>query len=343
MASIIGTIQSAGGAIGNYAKLMTKYCHMCVETRWSWYGYVQLSQNVKNELQFWLKHIHDLNGQNFKVNVSCDIEFFSDASDYGFGGFISYGMNQNSSGCWTDSESEKSSTWRESQAVNKLLLRFACALEGHTVRWNVDNKNVVSILTGGSMKPDRQMIAVQIHETLFKYSIILFPEWIPREMNVQADILSRPSYRDSDDWQISQIMFNVLNSRWGQCTVDRFATDSNNKCTRFNSKVWMFGTEAVNSMTVSWSSEFNWVVPPPNYILPVIHKIYDEKANGILIVPVWTSAPYWPVLFDKKFAKCVKDTFKFQKEKHVVPGLGKNGIFANKLVSFQMMACLVKF
>jgi hypothetical protein len=129
---------------------------MCIDSRRSWNGLVSWTEEALKELIFWLKHILELNGQTFVTKQDCSKEVFSDASATGYGGFISGDNGQNCSGSWSDSESEKSYTWTELQAVYKVLPKFAGALRGNNVRWNVDNKNVVSILKGGSMKPDLQ-------------------------------------------------------------------------------------------------------------------------------------------------------------------------------------------
>ena len=48
------------------------------------------------------------------------------------------------------------------------------------------------------------------------------PEWIPRTENQIADFISH--IQDFDDWQLHPSVFCWLNSRWGLCTVDRFAS-----------------------------------------------------------------------------------------------------------------------
>lgn len=54
-----------------------------------------------------------------------------------------------------------------------------------------------------------------------------------REQNKIADNLSR--YSDCDDWGIHSDVFEELDALWGTHTLDRFATDYNSKCIRFNS------------------------------------------------------------------------------------------------------------
>jgi hypothetical protein len=48
-------------------------------------------------------------------------------------------------------------------------------------------------------------------------------------------------------WGIDESVFQILDQLWGRHTVDRFATDYNTKCKRFNSKYWCQNTEAVDS------------------------------------------------------------------------------------------------
>jgi hypothetical protein len=156
--------------------------------------------------------------------------------------------------------------------------------------------NVVRILAKGSMNSNLHNIAVDIFNVSAKYNLILVPEWIPRNRNTKEDALSRMSYSDYDDWQVNSEVVKALNAIWGPFTLDRFATDRNNKCKRFNSRIWVPGTEAVNCLSVPWSGELNWWVPPPCLIPAVLSKIAREGAEGVLVVPRWTSAPYWTVL-----------------------------------------------
>ena len=78
--------------------------------------------------------------------------------------------------------------------------------------------------------------------------------------------------------------------------MDRFATCNNAQLPRFNSRYWSPGTEAVNTFTVNWAGENNWLCPPIALVPRAIRHAQVCHAICTLIVPVWPSAPFWPLL-----------------------------------------------
>lgn len=246
-------------------------------------------------------------------------------------------------GDWDDIERSRSSTWRESETVRRLIYSNINILQNKKIKIFSDNKNVESVLQAGSGKEDLQKIASDICEICERHGIQFSPEWIPRGENQRADELSR--YGDNDDWSISDAIFSVLNLKWGPHTIDRFASTYNTKCCRFNSRFWVPGTESVNSLDQKWSGENNWVVPPPKLILKCIQKIQCEEANCTLIIPLWKSAPFWPELLykDSSFKYFVSESFLLPSQNVIVKGRGNNGIFARSRLSFRMIALKIRF
>ncbi|VDI63461.1 Hypothetical predicted protein [Mytilus galloprovincialis] len=71
----------------------------------------------------------------------------------------------------------------------------------------------------------------------------------------------------------------MLDKLWGKHTIDRFATDYNTKCSRFNSKCWCKNTEAIDAFSQNWFGENNWLVPPPNVVWLTLGRFVTEAVE----------------------------------------------------------------
>ena len=190
-----------------------------------------------------------------------------------------------SNGQWTESEAGQSSTWRELAAVLQVLLGVAKKLTNHRVRWYTDNQNVARILMVGSKKPHLHALALKVFSLSIHNNIKLEPEWI---LNERADLLCR--IVDYDDWMLNPVVFAEVDRLWGPHSVDRFANWQNCQTTRFNSRCWSPGSEAVDAFTVDWGKENNWVCPPISLIPRIIRHAQVCMARATMLVPVWTMA-----------------------------------------------------
>ncbi|MEW8545049.1 MAG: reverse transcriptase domain-containing protein [Candidatus Thiodiazotropha sp.] len=246
-------------------------------------------------------------------------------------------------GSWNKQEKAKSSTWREVEAVRRVLQSNVKMLRNKSIKVLSDNKNVGSVLQIGSRKSDLQVLALDVHHICKREGITIYPDWIPRGGNLQADNLSRCT--DSDDWSIKMWVFNLLDRKWGPHSVDRFASNFNNKCVRFNSRWWVPGTEAIDSLGENWAGENNWVVPPPRLVLTCINKVEAEKANCTLVIPEWKSAPYWPVLFkdQQKSKYYMSQVLQLPLRNIIDAGFSNNGIFQLDPLPFRMIAVRIEF
>jgi hypothetical protein len=268
-----------------------------------WNDKIRLTEKVVSELQFWLQNISIQNGRDIAFIREEDEEHLivcsTDASDVGYGGLL-----HNLEGCvhyghWDVTESGKSSTWRELEAARRVFDVFNTKLKGRKFIWRSDSQNAVKIICTGSMVEELQDVAVLLYGWQLRNDASVIPRWISRLMNREADKLSRMS--DYDDWSIDDCHFQELRSRWGEFQVDRFANIHNRKVLRFNSKIWYLQSEAVDAFTQDWAVNVvtgekinNWWCPPVSDVLKVLNKIKVERAKGVLVVPFWTSAFFWP-------------------------------------------------
>ena len=106
---------------------------------------------------------------------------------------------------------------------------------------------------------------------------------------------------------LNPVTFAELDRAWGPHTVDRFASFHNCQLTRFNSRCWNPGSEAVDTLTVNWAGEVNWWCPPIPLTPRVIRYAQVCAAKEILIVPCWPLATFWYLICkaDREFGSNV--------------------------------------
>ena len=204
---------------------MTKHLSIDINSSLSWNSYIKLSESSLEQLVFWRNNFQLVNVKHFTLDESCQQIVFSDASGTGYGGYIVETPIDIAHGMWLDSEKGNSSTWKELTAVKQVLLSLIHILSGKRIKWFTDNQNVVSIVSKGSTKTVLQELALDIFSACLKFNVNIDMVWIPRSENDRADYLSRIC--DHDDWGISDVIFELVESLWGPHEVDWYASDHN--------------------------------------------------------------------------------------------------------------------
>lgn len=283
-----------------------------------------------------------LNRRDMKVKPSSNLVVYTDASDTGYGGYCVRTGKNVSHGLWEESERIMSSTWRELAAVDRVLRSFVQFLKGENIKWFTDNANVVSIVQKGSMKNNLQDLAMNIFQICLEYKIGIEIEWIPRELNEQADYLSR--IVDFDDWGIVKTVFDDLSREWGPYDIDLFACDYNAKVDKFCSRYWNPFTYAVDAFTINWIDLNAWIVPPFYLIPRVLENLNECKGYGTLVVPLWESSAFWPILISEVYRSHIVDwkDLPVAKEFYTRGKLG-SGIFGKEDLKFRMLAFVFDF
>ena len=339
LAVVAGKIQCTQFVVGGITKLMTKHLHMLIEARKGWDNPISLNDNARNELLFWLDNKIISKGRHFNTRSTASRVVYSDASSHACAGFVVDYDNQICHLGFTETDRQKSSTWRELKAVAVVLSSLMQNLAGHSVKWYSDNQNVVRIIECGSMKPDLHTLALDIYKIAISNKVLLEPVWIPRALNEKADHMSK--IVDFDDWTTKNEFFQFMSERWGPFTFDRFADCNNKKTARFNSKYWSPGTSGVDAFAYNWKDHNNWLVPPIHLIPRVIRHIIECKAIGVLIVPRWQSALFWSFIVDKngEFKSFIKECFEFHDSSNIYqPGLNSNCIFGTNKMKSSVLA-----
>ncbi len=260
LAQFAGYIMSFCLPLGSLVKLMTKNLYFLIETRVGWDLPLNLTGAAKFEIHFWM-----INIQRIPTNYSLPEQIIlSDASSTGCGAILS----SNNSKCYqnfSSTEIENSSTLRELKGVLFALESFKSQISNKSVLILTDNKACAKIIESGSMRPHLQQLALSIFAFAIENNSNLDARWIPRDLNTEADSLSKAF--DSDDWAVRPVFFRHFNRTWGPYTVDRFADHKNAQVPTFNSRFHCPGSAGIDAFTSDWSkSANNWLVPPVHLV-----------------------------------------------------------------------------
>jgi len=312
LAKLAGKIISTKFILGDIVQIKTRYIYQTIDNNISWdknFNIIKFSDTV-DEILFWKFNFIKLNKRAIIENNIPNLFIYSDASDTGIASFFNDKGKINI--CYKnldESEKQKSSTWRELEAIRYSLLSCKNNFKNQSVQWYTDNFACTSIIRKGSNKSHLHKLALDIFNIKVENNILFHIKWLPREENQIADKLSKDI--DYDDWYITKDLLKTLEDKCGKITIDRFASFENRKTKRYNSKFINPETEGVNAFNYDWSHENNLLVPPV-FLLPktINHFVAcKNSSNAILVCPYWTSASFWPLLLEspKYFHSFVKD------------------------------------
>ena len=76
-------------------------------------------------------------------------------------------------------------------------------------------------------------------------------------------------------------------------TIDLFASRMNKKVNRYYAFCVEAASVETDAFSFSWQCEFFYAFPPFSIIYTVLRKIENEQAEGIIIVPLLTTQPWF--------------------------------------------------
>jgi len=93
---------------------------------------------------------------------------------------------------FTPEQSLKSSSWREAAVVLETFRHFGASWSGTSVLLLTDNQgNTFSFSKGGSRDPEVTAMIADMYQLAAQHNFFWVCQWIPREVNVEADALSK--------------------------------------------------------------------------------------------------------------------------------------------------------
>ena len=185
----------------------------------------------------------------------------------------------------------------ELTAAHFALLHLAADARGIHIQLKLNNLTALAYINkmGGTHSPECNQVAQQIWGWAVERGIWLSAAYIPGESNVVADFHSR-CFHENKEWALKVSVFDLLGPTYGSPGIDLFASSRNAKLPIYISWLPNQLAYAVDAFTVSWQDLNFYAFPPFNLLPRVLAKIIQDKATGILIIPLWTTQSWFPLV-----------------------------------------------
>ncbi len=221
-----------------------------------------------------------------------DLQLFTDASLSGWGAHLEAHM---ASGKWSAYWSQHHINTLELRAVLLALRQFVRLVEGHCVLLTTDNTTVAAYVNkeGGSRSRRLCLLTVRILTWCAEHSVTLTARFLPGNLNILADSLSRKDGIVQTEWTIHAGILHQIFSHWETPHVDLFATMLNHQLPTYYSPVPDPSALGVDSLAVSWEGLNAYAFPPFPLLSRVIMKINTELCLVLLIAPLWPGQPWF--------------------------------------------------
>ena len=253
-----------------------------------------LSEEAKNELQWWIAHLSTESGNSFAFK-NPDLSIFCDSSLTGWGASCE---GAQAKGPWTSFESQWHINELELKAALLALQSFTSESSNQSIHLLLDNSTAVAYINkrGGTKSNRMNGLIKIIVEWCERRSLDLTASHVPGISNTVADKLSREA-SDSSDWMLNGQIFSIISEFW-PTDLDLFASSWNKQISKFVS--WKPPPEAwgLNAFSIDWSNHKSYLFPPFALIGRCLGKIRAEEAEVVLIAPVWQSQSWFPDLLN---------------------------------------------
>ena len=95
---------------------------------------------------------------------------------------------------------------------------------------------------------------------------------------------------------MSPTLFDTITCQFFYPQVDLFASRLNRQVDTFVS--WKPEPEAwaVDAFSLNWKDFMFYAFPPFSVLGQVLNKIIEDQASGILVMPLWPTQPWFPVM-----------------------------------------------
>ena len=264
-------------------------------SRGKYEGQLTLTAPIKSDLQWWLDNIDSASRPMYLPNPS--LTLYTDASFQGWGCFCP-DTGQRTGGRWHTDELSQDINCLELTAVKFALLALCQEYSGHHILIYSDNTTTVVGINkqGSTQSPNCNQIARDIWTWAMELDVWLSATHCPGSLNVEADDASR-IFNDSTEWKLNSNSFEDACTSWGELSIDLFASRLNHQLIPYCA--WQPDPHAfaVDCFLLDWGKfKLNYAFPPFSLVNRVLQKLVQDQAEAVIVVPKWTTQPWFPRL-----------------------------------------------
>jgi hypothetical protein len=280
---------------------------------------VNLTPLATAELRFWVECIWKIRGVRVKevTRTAC----FVDACPEGAGAVVArrlpagegpqWSIEELRGGAWEERVSETSTVF-ELLNIWNVVEEFKETWAGESVQICSDNVGAVFIMGRGCMKNScLHALSLGIWQVAWQRDISLCAQYIGGDgiIAAGADGLSRDS--DYGDCRLRPAVFARLWEVW-HMEVDLFCSPSTAQCNPHTGEQLLAVSPyqcarrvGIDGLTFN-SPKVLYAFPPSALLQALVPRAVKLGLKIVLIVPVWPSAAWWPLIKDQQMISCGK-------------------------------------
>ena len=250
-----------------------------------------LSSASKSELCWWVNNI--AKEQNNIERGPPTLQITTDASSSGWGAEC---QGISTGGQWSFVEAQQHVNYLELYAAFLGLQTFVKNKYHMHIRLGLDNTTGVSVINhmGTSHSDQCNKLCKTIWEWCIQRHIWISAAHLPGSLNTVADTESRCK-NNNLEWMINpNILQHALKQLFFKPEIDLFASRINKQFPVYASYRPDPNAMAIDAFTIQWTDLKLYAFPPFSVIPLVIHKICQDQAQGIIVIPEWTTQYWYP-------------------------------------------------
>ena len=255
----------------------------------------QLTASAIEELKWWQQHLTRWNGRGL-IAQSPDLTIETDASTVGWGALC---QGTRTGGPWSPTERMRHINCLELLAATLAVKCFAKGKQNITIHLKVDNTTAMAYINkfGGTVSPELNQLTKELWLWCLERNISLQATHLAGILNCTADEESRVM-KDRTDWMLCPRVFSRICQLTGPLQVDLFASRLTNQLSSYAS--WRPDPEAVatDAFSLDWTQFQGYANPPWNLVGRVLSHVRNQRADVVLVAPVWKSQAWYPMLLE---------------------------------------------